>query len=137
MEDIVNKNDIAVKELRRFSFTLCGALSILGGLVLWRKGEIGFLLWVIGIMILSVGLLKPRLLGPIHRGWMGISFIMGFFMTHLILALIYYLVFTPMALVMGALGKDPLRLKQEWNAESYWIKRPRTQSTRESYEKMF
>jgi len=68
---------------------------------------------------------------------MGISFLMGFFMTHLILALMYYLVFTPVALVMRALGRDPLRLKYDGDVTSYWMKRPRREFPRESYEKMF
>lgn len=130
-------NSNASEELRTFAFTLSCALGFLGGVVLWRKGETGFLLWIIGILIFSVGLLKPRLLGPIHRGWMGMSFVMGFFMTHLILVLMYYLVFTPMAFVMRTLARDPLRLKHDRNAKSYWLKRPRTEFTRERYEKMF
>ena len=125
------------KELRTFAFTLTGALGFLGGLVLWRKGEMGFLLWFTGMVILSVGLLKPRLLGPIHKGWMGVSSLMGIFMTHLVLALMYYLIFTPLALIMRALGKDLLRLKHDRNATSYWIERPRREFTKERYEKMF
>jgi len=134
---MMNTSNSADKELRTFAFTLSCALGFLGGLVLWRKGETGFLLWVVGMVILSMGLLKPGLLGPIHRGWMGISFLMGFFMTHLILALMYYLVFTPVALVMRALGRDPLRLKYDGDVTSYWMKRPRREFPRESYEKMF
>ena len=125
------------RELREFAFILCCALGILGGLVFWRKGEVGLLLWGIGFVILMVGLIRPRLLGPIHKGWMKLAFLMGFFMTHLILALMYYLVFTPMALIMKTLGKDPLRLKHDRNVKSYWIKRPRTEFLKESYEKMF
>ena len=132
----MNSNS-ADKELRTFAFTLSCSLGFLGGFVLWQKGETGFLLWIIGMVILSLGLLKPRLLRPIHQGWMGMSFAMGFFMTHLILALMYYLVFTPVALVMRASGKDPLRLKHDRNVKSYWIKRPHREFTKQSYEKMF
>ncbi|MFX0198097.1 MAG: SxtJ family membrane protein [Candidatus Hodarchaeota archaeon] len=135
-EMVLNSNG-SDKELRTFAFTLSCALGILGGLVLGRKGETGFLWWVIGMVILSMGLLKPRLLGPIHKGWMGISFLMGFFMTHLILALMYYLVFTPVVLVMRALDKNSLRLKHDRNTVSYWIKRPRGEFTKERYERMF
>lgn len=130
-------NKIGAKELRKFAFTLFCAFGFLGGLVLWRKGETGVLFLCIGTVMLLMGLIKPRLLRPVHRGWMGISFLMGFFMSHLILALMYYLVFTPMALVMRALGKDPLRLKRDRNATSYWLKRPQTEFKRERYEKMF
>jgi hypothetical protein len=127
----------AEPELQKFAITLFCALGILGGFVLWRKGETGLFWGGIGIVVLLVGLLRPRLLGPIYGGWMEISFVMGFFMTHLLLALMYYLIFTPVAVVMKLLGKDPLRLKHDRNAKSYWIKRPRKEFSREGYEKMF
>ncbi len=134
---MMNNSTIAAKELRNFAFTLSCALGFLGGLVLFRKGETGLLFCGIGIAILVVGLIRPGLLRPIYKGWMGMSFLIGFFMTHLILALMYYLIFTPVGLVMKALGRDPLRLKHDQNAKSYWIKRPRMEFTRERYEKMF
>ncbi len=137
MENKINERECAAKELRKFGFTMSCALSIVGGFALWRKGETGLLFWGIGFVILMVGLIRPRLLGPIHKGWMKLAFVMGFFMTHLILALMYYLVFTPVALVMRTLGKDPLRLKYDRSVKSYWIRRPRSEFTRERYEKMF
>ncbi|NIN00913.1 MAG: hypothetical protein GTO24_23360 [candidate division Zixibacteria bacterium] len=127
----------SVKDLRKFAITLFCALGILGGLFLWRKGDLGFLFWCIGVMILLAGLIRPGLLRPIQRGWMRAALLIGFFMTHLILALIYYLVFTPVGLVMRALGRDPLRLKFDQNAESYWIKKEHTGFGRERYERMF
>ena len=133
---MINSNR-ADKELRTFAFTLFCALSILGGVVLWRKGETGFLLWGIGFVILLVGLIRPRLLGPMHKGWMRMAYFIGLFTTHLILALLYYLIFTPFGLVMKTMGKDSLRLKHDRNVKSYWIKRPRTEFLKESYEKMF
>jgi hypothetical protein len=137
MENKMNERECAAKELRKFSFTLFCILGFLGGLVLWRKGETGLLFWGIGFVILLMGLLRPTLLGPIHKGWMGMSFAMGLLMSHFILALMYYLVFTPVGLVMKTLGRDPLRLKHDQNAKSYWIKRPRMEFTRERYERMF
>ncbi len=135
--EMMIKSNREDKELRTFAFTLSCALGFLGGFVLWRKDETGFLLWGIGFVILLVGLIRPTLLKAIQKGWMKLAFLMGFFMTHLVLALMYYLVFTPVGLVMRALGKDPLRLKHDRNAKSYWLKRPRTEFTRERYEKMF
>ncbi len=137
MENKIDEREGATKELRKFGFTMSCALSIVGGFALWRKGETGLLFWGIGFVILMVGLIRPRLLGPIHKGWMKLAFVLGFFMTHLILALMYYLVFTPVALVMRTLGKDPLRLKYDRSVKSYWIRRPRSEFTRERYEKMF
>ena len=137
MEKIMNEGKSGAKELRKFSLNLFCALGFLGGIVLWRKGEAELLFWGIGITILLVGLVRPRILGPVHKEWMGMSLLIGFFMTHLILALMYYFILTPVGLVMKALGKDPLRLKHDQNAKSYWIRRPRTEFARERYERMF
>ncbi len=126
------------KELKKFAITVSCALGILGGLFLWRKGDLAFLFWAVGVILLLLGLIKPVLLGPIQRAWMRAALFIGFFMTHLILALMYYLVFTPVGLVMKALGRDPLRLKFNKNAESYWVKREAAEFFgKERYERMF
>lgn len=125
------------RELRRFAITLFIALGIFGGLVLWRRGEIGLVFWGIGLGLFTVGLVRPKILGPVYRGWIAVAFLMGFVMTHFILALMYYLVFTPMGLVMRVLGRDPLRLEFDRNAKSYWIRRQPTEFIRERYEKMY
>jgi hypothetical protein len=53
---------------------------------------------------------------------MGLSPI-GWVMSHLILAIIYYLVLTPVGLVLRALGRDPLHRRFEPEAKTYWIDR--------------
>lgn len=133
----MNSSKTDRKELRKFAITVFCALGILGAVFLWRRGESGYLFWIIGVALLGLGLMKPRLLGPIHKVWMRLAFLIGFVMTHLILAAMYYLVFTPMGLVMRIFGRDPLRLKQDENAESYWIRRHWTEFAKERYEKMY
>ena len=134
---MINNNKSAAKELRKFAIILFCALGFFGALVLWRGGEAGLLFWGIGIAILLAGLIKPKLLVPVHKGWMGMSFLMGLLVTHLILALMYYLIFTPVGLLMKALGRDPLRLKFDQNAETYWIRKDQAEFSREKYERMF
>jgi hypothetical protein len=58
-------------------------------------------------------------LKPAHTVWMGLALVLGFVMTRVILTLMYYLVFTPVGLLMRALGRDPMQRKL--GAESYWI----------------
>ena len=68
---------------------------------------------------------------------MTLALVLGFIMSHIILALVYYLVLTPIGFFMRILGKDPLTLKSDPNADSYWIKREKKEWSRENYEKMF
>jgi hypothetical protein len=58
-------------------------------------------------------------------------------MNHLILSLMYYLVFTPIGIVMRVFGKDFLHKQFDKNATTYWIKKGEKVYVKERYEKMF
>ncbi len=126
-----------VKELRKFSIILFLAFCILGLIVVWRKGELGLVLCGVGLALLLCALTCPKFLIYPHKGWMTLSLILGFLMTHLILSLMYYLVFTPIGIVMKIFGRDILRRQFDKNGETYWVKREQKAYLRERYEKMF
>jgi hypothetical protein len=129
------KND--AKELRKFSIILFLAFGILGLLVFWRKGEAGLVLCGIGFALLLCGLIRPKLLSYVYRGWMTLSLILGFLMSHLILLLMYYLVFAPIGIVTRLFGRDILRRQFDKNRKTYWIKKEQNVLGKERYEKMF
>ena len=126
-----------IKELRKFSIILFFAFDILGLLILWRRGDAGLILCGIGLALLLCGLTLPKLLVYPYKGWMTLSLILGFLMSHLILSLMYYLVFTPIGVVMRIFGKDFLHKQFDKNATTYWIKKEQKVYARERYEKMF
>lgn len=112
------------RALRRFGFTLAAAFGVLGGISLWRgSGRELPLFAVAGVFLLS-GLAFPAILAPVHRAWMAIGLVLGWVMTRVILGILFYLVFTPMGLLMRALGKRPLAMRYDRKASSYWIPRP-------------
>jgi large-conductance mechanosensitive channel len=125
------------KELRKFTITICAALSIIGGIILWQKGDTGFIFLAVGLLFLFSGLIKPELLGPIYKVWMAFSLMLGFVMNHLILALMYYIVITPIGILMRVLRKDPLQTRLDRNTKSYWLQRTNEDFSKEKYEKMF
>lgn len=69
------------------------------------------------------GLLMPPLLRPLNRLWFKFGMALGKVINPVVMALLFYLTVTPVALVMRLFGKDPLRLKFDRGAESYWIRR--------------
>ncbi|MCX5908702.1 MAG: SxtJ family membrane protein [Deltaproteobacteria bacterium] len=129
--------EIDKRELRKFALTLFIALEIMGSLILWRKGQIGFIFLGIGAAFLLIGIIEAGFLRPIYRVWMRLAMLMALIMTHLILAVLYYALFSPAALVMRMLGKDPLKLKVANDAGSFWVKRPQGEFKKERYEKMY
>ena len=67
-------------------------------------------------------LVKPNLLLPLNRLWMRFGFLLGLIISPFVLGLIYFLLFTPIAIIMRFRGRDELRLKFE-EKNSYWINR--------------
>jgi hypothetical protein len=126
-----------IKDLRRFSFVLSLAFVILGLLVFWRRGGAGLVFCGVGLALLLPGLTRPKLLIYPYKGWMTLSLMLGFMMTHLILLLMYYIVFTPIGVVMRIFGRDILRKQFDKNEKTYWIKREQDLFVKERYEKMF
>ena len=97
------------------------------GVVAWAKGEpqlAGILLIVAGVLPLA-GLLFPPLLRWSYVLLSYITYPIGFVVSHVVLAILYYLVFTPVGLIMRLLRYDPLTRRLDPKAASYWQERPK------------
>jgi len=77
----------------------------------------------IAAAILIVALARPALLAPFNRVWTRVGLLLHKIVSPIIMAVAFYGVVTPTALIMRACGKDPLRRKFDRGAESYWILR--------------
>jgi hypothetical protein len=66
------------------------------------------------------GCWRPRDLRPIFVGWMVLAFPIGWTISTLLLAFMFYAIFTPLALVFRLLRRDLLRLRRDPKAETYW-----------------
>ena len=95
--------------------------------------------WALGVAatLLAVALAKPALLAPFNRVWFKFGLLLQRVVNPLVMALIYYAVVTPTGLVMRVFGKDPLRLKHDPDAGSYWIHRDPPGPERESMNNQF
>jgi hypothetical protein len=133
----MSKTKADVKELRKFALTLFCALGILGAILLWRKRDVGFVLWGIGSAALLIAWVQPVILRPVYKYWMKLALVLGIISSHVILALLYYVVFTPLGLAMRLLGKNPLVLQPEKGLKSYWITREGGEFDKGRCEKMF
>ena len=78
---------------------------------------------IVAAAFLAMSLIRPGLLHPLNRIWFRFGMLLHRVVNPLILGLIFYLSVTPVALIMRVLGKDPLRLKFDRGAQSYWLDR--------------
>ena len=111
----------SVKELRRFGFSFGAVMSVLGGLLLWRgRGAGPWLLGLAGFALLSA-LLAPRLLQPLEMVLAAILRAIMTVVTYVVLTLSFFLVFTPIGLLMKLFGKDLLDRRFPTDEKSYWV----------------
>ena len=78
---------------------------------------------IISVVFLVLGLLNSKLLSPLNKIWIKFGEILGKIIAPLIMALVYFLILTPISLLVRAFGKDLLGLKYLKQQNSYWIKR--------------
>ena len=108
---------------RSFGIVFAVVFTIIGLWPLWDGGP--FRLWALagaGIF-LAAGLFFPALLRPLNRFWFNLGMVLHNIVNPLVMGFLFYLTVTPIALIMRAVGKDPLHRKFDGQAKSYWIER--------------
>lgn len=111
----------APEDLRKFGFTLGIFFALVGLFFLWKKNEAITFLWVLSGFFLSFGAFFPRVLKPIQKAWMTLALLMGWVMTKVILGIVFFLMMTPIGLILRLARKDLLNLKYPDSAGSYWL----------------
>ena len=84
----------------------------------------GITVWsvIISFIFLVLGLLNSKILTPLNKLWFKFGIFIGKIISPLIMVIIFFLVVTPIGLIMRLLGKDILNLKYN-NSQSYWIEK--------------
>ena len=75
---------------------------------------------IISFIFLSLGLINSRILTPLNRLWFKFGLLLGKFISPIIMGIIFFIVVTPIGIIMRLLKKDLLNLKYNKN-KSYWI----------------
>lgn len=77
----------------------------------------------IALVFAGVALAGPSLLGPLNRLWTMFGLLLSRIVRPVVMGLLFFVVITPIALIMRATGKDQLHLEFDPKAKSYWIER--------------
>ena len=76
----------------------------------------------ISLFFLILGLLNSKILTPLKKNWIKLGEFLGKIISPIVMAIVYFAVITPMAVIIRLLGKDLLKTKFE-KISSYWINR--------------
>jgi hypothetical protein len=123
---------------REFSLIVGGVFVLLGAWWLYRGKfvSLAHIFLPLGALLIFLGLLWPRLLVLPNRAWMLLAEGLSFVTTRIILALVFFLVVTPIGVVKRLTGWDPLS-RRGARSDSYWKPYSERQRDPRHYEKMF
>ena len=111
-------------EWKKFAIGVAIILSVIAAVQWYLDVKIYPYLFISAFVILLFGLLMPIVIKPLFIAFSYLGFVLGWIMTRVILSLLFYLVFTPIGLVLKLTGKHLLDTSIAKNQESYWIDRP-------------
>ena len=107
---------------KNFGIVFSALFFLIGLCPLLNAAEIRIWSIIIAVIFLVLAFLKPKLLKPLNHNWIKLGEIIGKVIAPIVMALVFFIIVTPISFLVRVLGKDLLKLKFSKN-NSYWIKR--------------
>ena len=125
------------KALKSFGNTIGIILLLVAGFLFFKEKELFIIFIYIAGVFIGLGIMIPIILKPIYLVWMVFAVILGWIMTRIILSLLFYVIITPIGLLLRFFGKDLLGLKIQVAQRSYWNKRDSKIEKNQDYKKQY
>jgi len=74
----------------------------------------------LAVTVGPLGIIAPRAIKPVFVGWMAIAYPIGWLMSRIIVGIIFYGLFTPVAFLFRFIRRDELGLRSKPQADTYW-----------------
>ena len=115
-------DDVKISSNRSFGIVFFLVFLLIALYPLMFSGEIRSWSLIISFTFLVLGLLNSTILYPLNKLWFKFGIFLGKLISPMIMGIIFFLVVTPIGLIMRLLGKDVLNLKFD-KSQSYWIEK--------------
>ena len=115
-------DDVKISSNRSFGIVFFIVFLLIALYPLINNEEIRTWSVIISLIFLVLGLLNSKILTPFNKIWFKFGIVLGKIISPLVMGIIFFLVVTPIGIIMRSLGKDLLNLK--YNKENtYWIEK--------------
>lgn len=106
-------------------------------LAFWKGSSSGYVWMAVGAALAATRAIRPLFL-IVYKVWIGVSVTLGYFVSRILITIIFFLVLVPTGFIMRLVGRDPMERKLDPKAASYWKKREsETDYPEERYERQF
>ena len=115
-------DEIKISSNRSFGIVFFIVFFLIATYPIINDGHVRIWSLIISVVFLILGLLNSEILSPLNKIWFKFGILLGKIISPLVMGLIFFLVVTPIGLLMKMLGKDLLNLKHNKN-KTYWIEK--------------
>jgi len=122
---------------RSFGLVFAIVFAIIGLLPLIKGGELRFWSLLVTAAFLGLGVLAPATLRPLNIIWFKAGLLLGRIITPVVISLLFFAAVTPTGFILRMLRGDPLSLKFDRNAKSYWVIRSKSENPMGSMKNQF
>jgi hypothetical protein len=137
VRDEIKNLDISTKSLRKFGLSV-GAVFCLLAFWMFLKNHFPLVLTIFGIvgmLLMVMGLIFPKALKEIYKVWMGMAFAIGWVVSRILLAILFFLVITPIGFIAHLFRNEFMDIKMNRVRDTYWVRRNKNKKI--NYEKMY
>ena len=118
----MKNNEIKISSNKSFGVVFFIVFFLFGIWPALKGNDVRYWSISLSLIFLILGLLNSKLLSPLNRLWFKFGIILGNFIAPIIMGLVFFLVVTPIGLIMKLLGKDLINLKKN-KGKTYWIEK--------------
>lgn len=133
----MQKLNLSKPNLRKFGIIMAVAFLVVAAIIYFKHKAVVFWPFFVSGAFGLTGIGVPVLLKPVYVIWMKLAFILGWVNTRLILFALFYLLITPIAVMLKLFRNDLLEKKIEKERPSYWKRKEAKEFLKDDYERQF
>jgi hypothetical protein len=133
----MSNDNILLPSNRKFGIVMGFVAISIGGFFVFHQPQlIGYVLLLVGFLLILGALKNSEWLSPLNRAWMRFGELLGKVVSPIILSLIFFSIFVPISLFFKLIGRDELKLRRV-PSTSYWVEKKERAHAAKSFTRQF
>ena len=125
----MKKIPVKISSNRSFGFLFFVVFFVISLWPLKSQGDLRLWAFILSLVFLVLGVLNSKFLTPLNKLWFKFGILLGSIVSPIVMGAIFFIIVTPVGLIMRFLGKDLLRINKNKLVSTYWIKHDKQQSS--------
>ena len=125
----MKKFPVKISSNRSFGFLFFVVFFVISLWPLKSQGDLRLWAFILSLVFLVLGVLNSKFLTPLNKLWFKFGILLGSIVSPIVMGTVFFLVVTPVGLIMRLLGKDLLRINKNKTISTYWINRDKQKKT--------